>query len=454
MISAFCALATAALFFLAHGTADVGLLAWLAPIPIIWLAFGREPSWRVAIAAAVGYALGQLGMLWPYYDAMGLGVLGAAVGPAVVFATFALLARLASRRLTANWAVLVFPCLWTGWEALFALLFPHGSFGAWACTQVRFPVLIQGASLLGLWIVTFTIALFATGVALTIRRRTAAPLAIASMLLLANVAFGVVRLRQPNGAIIRVAAVAQDHDDHATPEQVAIAEAVEVRRAARQGAAVVVFPEKAALVPEQRRDSVLSPLLAAARETKTLVVAGFDQTGAQRRNSAYAIARDGLVTSYTKRHHIPGLERNYVVGDGPGLLGHGMAMAICKDLDFQRTMRGDAIAAANQGGLGLLLVPAWDFDADAWLHARMAILRGVEGGYAIVRAAANGLVTVSDAQGRVHSARSGADRFAALVTDVPSGTGSTLYLRIGDAFAWIAGALGILLVAWSVARAN
>jgi len=29
-------------------------------------------------------------------------------------------------------------------------------------------------------------------------------------------------------------------------------------------------------------------------------------------------------------------------------------------------------------GVDALLVPAWDFDQDAWWHARMAILRGVE----------------------------------------------------------------------------
>ncbi|HET9798592.1 MAG TPA: hypothetical protein VFP90_11405, partial [Gemmatimonadaceae bacterium] len=109
-------------------------------------------------------------------------------------------------------------------------------------------------------------------------------------------------------------------------------------------------------------------------------------------------------------------------------------------------------AGARAGSLGLMFVPAWDFSADGWLHARMAIMRGVEGGYAIVRAASNGVLTVSDANGRVLAMRpSGRTSYASVVADVPMGTGSTPYLRIGDAFAWIVGAAGVVLAVWSVA---
>jgi apolipoprotein N-acyltransferase len=96
----------------------------------------------------------------------------------------------------------------------------------------------------------------------------------------------------------------------------------------------------------------------------------------------------------------------------------------------------------------MMLVPAWDFHADDWLHARMALMRSVEGGYAMVRAAAGGLVTVSDARGRV-IARDGSERdaYASVIADVPMGTGRTPYLRIGDAFAWLAGAAGLLVSA-------
>jgi apolipoprotein N-acyltransferase len=49
----------------------------------------------------------------------------------------------------------------------------------------------------------------------------------------------------------------------------------------------------------------------------------------------------------------------------------------------------------------LLLVPTWDFNLDRWLHARMAVLRAVENGFALARSARNGLFTLSDNRGRI-----------------------------------------------------
>jgi apolipoprotein N-acyltransferase len=213
-----------------------------------------------------------------------------------------------------------------------------------------------------------------------------------------------------------------------------------------------VFDEKAARLPMTSRDSVSVELVGAARETRVRIIAGFDQMGAQRRNVALTIGEDGRIATYTKRHHIPGLESFYTVGNGPGLLDAGEAVTICKDMDFQATLRGDAAAAARAGSLRLVLVPALDFDADDWLHARMAVLRGVEGGYAIVRAAANGLVTVSDSRGRLLGVRrSGKQTYESVVVDVPLGPGATTYVRLGDLFAWLAGLTGLALVAWSAA---
>ena len=452
MTAALCALASALLLALAHGTPNAWPLAWVAPVPVLWLAFGATRARPVAASAFVAYALGQLGMLWPYFEPAGAVVLAAAIGPAIAFALVVLAARLVDRRTSSPaLAAPTFAALWTGWEWTSATVSPHGTFGAWAYSQMSAPVLVQGASVLGLWIVSFTIACVAAGIALSLRRRQALPALVALAVLVPSIVFGAWRVGQREPQSVRVAASARDHDDRAEPEAMARAQAAEARRLAARGATVIVFPEKGAILPEVRRDAALAPLVAAVRETGATLATGFDQTGAQRRNVAYVVARDGRVHGYTKRHHIPGLESGFTVGDGAGLLGGGRAVAICKDLDFQRTLRGDATA----GGVGLMLVPAWDFHADGWLHARMALMRSVEGGYAMVRAAAGGLVTVSDARGRViASDQSERDAYASVIADVPIGTGRTPYLRIGDAFAWLAGAAGLLVVLWSAARAE
>jgi apolipoprotein N-acyltransferase len=55
----------------------------------------------------------------------------------------------------------------------------------------------------------------------------------------------------------------------------------------------------------------------------------------------------------------------------------------------------------GQEQVGLLLVPAWDFDIDRFWHGHMAIVRGVENGFTVVRAAKQRLLTVSDSRGRI-----------------------------------------------------
>jgi apolipoprotein N-acyltransferase len=55
----------------------------------------------------------------------------------------------------------------------------------------------------------------------------------------------------------------------------------------------------------------------------------------------------------------------------------------------------------GRGGVDLLLDPAWDFNVDRTWHGHIAIMRGVEGGYAIAHAAKDGFLTVTDDRGRI-----------------------------------------------------
>jgi len=98
----------------------------------------------------------------------------------------------------------------------------------------------------------------------------------------------------------------------------------------------------------------------------------------------------------------------------------------------------------GNAGAGLMLVPAWDFVLDRWSHGHMAVMRGVEDGFSIARAAKQGYLTVSDDRGRILAeTRSDSAPFVTLIADVPVGHDTTLYLLLGDWFAWVA--LAILL---------
>jgi apolipoprotein N-acyltransferase len=145
---------------------------------------------------------------------------------------------------------------------------------------------------------------------------------------------------------------------------------------------------------------------------------------------------------------IPGLESGFTPGRGDLVAdanGVRTGVAICKDMDFPalgRSYGADAVA--------LMLVPAWDFERDAWQHSRMAVLRGVENGYAIARSARDGVMTMSDAYGRVSAqAASGVDVATLTATLAAPRHMATLYARIGDAFGWACAALALLLIGWT-----
>jgi apolipoprotein N-acyltransferase len=96
----------------------------------------------------------------------------------------------------------------------------------------------------------------------------------------------------------------------------------------------------------------------------------------------------------------------------------------------------------------MLIVPAWDFSSDAWHHSRMAILRAVENGFVLVRAANNGFLTTTDDRGRViGEASSSSSASISLLSDVNPGGGSTFYAVTGDWFAWLNLVFLLVLVA-------
>jgi apolipoprotein N-acyltransferase len=138
-------------------------------------------------------------------------------------------------------------------------------------------------------------------------------------------------------------------------------------------------------------------------------------------------------------HFTPG--DSYIVLNSTPRVG----LLICKDMDFPATSRANA---AN--GAQLLLVPAWDFIADGWYHSRMAILRGVESGFAIARSARDGALTLSDDRGRIIAeVPSNQDVDASLVGTLPVRTTKTLYAQWGDWFAWLnlVALVGLLVLA-------
>lgn len=451
MIVILAALVSGAMLYLSQGLANAWALAWIAPAPLLWLAYTDTARWKLLVASLIAFAAGQIYAYQCYWGLIPVSVIAPlVVALSVLFPLSVWFAGEALRRDAPVAALLAFPALWTAIEYGIGRISPHGTFGALGYSEVSFPAGIQVASLFGVHAVTFLLCLSANALALLARRRRAAG-GVGVAVCAAALIFGYARLAQPAGARVRVAALADADSWHAenrdvTPASIGAAVNGYVSSIARlTGVRVVVIPEGAVQLDAGHQAAILAPFSAEARSSGAMIVAGTFMARPIS-NRAFAFLPDGTQEVYAKRHLLAPFEPE-APGRGPGLLGDGYATQICKDMDFPDTVRGTA-----QGGVRLMIVPANDFGRDGWVHARMAIMRGVENGFAVLRAAFNGLETISDAYGRPLAVASTLQSGMVTVTaDVPLGPGPTLYTRIGEVFSWLcvalSASLGVYLLA-------
>lgn len=430
-------------------------LAWLAPLPVLWLATRVRARWAAA-AAFVAFSLGGLGQ-WHYlHDLLRLPPLAtglAACSPALIFT----LAVLTYRRLATRGhhvaAALSVPVLWTAIWYLNGTLLHDGTWSNLAYTQLDALPLIQIAALTGLWGIGFLVML-APATAAVACNAAASPhvrLRVASLgagVIALALGYGAWRLHAADGGTpVIIGLVSLDGPVHpllSEPKGQHLLQryVAAVAQLAAQGARIVVMPEVALTVTTPD-----IPLLnALAQQHGITLVTGVDlqPAGGPERNMSLAFhsASDAPAT-YTKQHLVTGFEARFTPGSESTLLAGTprSGLLICKDMDFPATNRAYAAQDAQ-----LLLVPAWDFYADDWLHSRMAILRGVESGFAIARAARDGRLTLSDDRGRVLAEASSVKQDAQLVGSLPLRGTRTPYARWGDWFAWLdLAALAILL---------
>jgi apolipoprotein N-acyltransferase len=463
-------LATAVLFWFGTGLDPVWPFMWFAPLPVLLFALDAS-LWGAALASGLGVMLGLLN-LWGYVH----GALGTPVSALVsayltygaAFALATLLFRaLALRR--AYWsALLAFPAFWVSFEWLRNFAAPHGTAGSLAYSQLGFLPFLQLAALTGPWGMTFLLLAFSAALALAIGLRTEAPrqgyriLGATALVILAVLVFGTVRLLMPAaGTAVKVALVASDGPNESTvpdgppTDRLLEAYAGSVARLAADGAAVVVLPEKTGVVVDPDTHRVDAQLQSIADQARVQLVVGVlrvvpasaGHPVKARYNEARIYTPGAPVESYDKEHMLPPFESNLTRGTALTLLrrsgsGSTWGVEICKDMDFTQLSR-----RYGEAGAGLMLVPAWDFFGDWIEHGHMAIMRGVESGFSVVRTAKGGSLFVSDDRGRIlGDTRSDSAPFSTLLVSVPQSHDRTLFLLLGDWFAWVAGAILVLCV--------
>lgn len=464
-LAALAACTSAALFWFGTGLHPMWPLLWLAPLPIL-LTAPHCKRWQAALAASAASFVSSFN-LWDYLH--GLLTIPAAplllqfAGAALVFAVAVLLYRTLLLGGASFSAMLALPTVWVMFEYLINITSSVGTAFSHAYSQLMFLPVLQLASLTGPWGISFMLGLVPGAIAVCVHlarqspRHAARIAALPVLLLTTVVTFGWLRLAEPSvGQHVKVGLIASGQRDNIhtattgdSTRRLLQDYATQSNDLVAKGAQVIVMPEKLGTMTggDQAEDQALQQL---ADHSNADVVAGMvTSTPTQQYNTARFYAPHAVPVDYHKLHMLPQFESMYTPGQALARIQRASGLwgvAICKDMDFT-----DRALQYGRSGTGLMLVPAWDFDVDAVFHGHIAIMRGVENGYSIVRAAKDGSLYVSDSRGRILAeTSSGGTDFAKLLVDVPAAHAETFYQMGSD---WLIVLTGALLC-WILWRAR
>jgi apolipoprotein N-acyltransferase len=445
------------LYYFSTGFHFLWPLMWFAPIPVLVYAY-RANIWRslivsfiVGLVPGINIIVGYSVTLMPL-TALFMGTLS----QAIVWMLVVILTRYFTHRINNGFSLFSYPTLIALVDYLQSLG-THGTYSSIAYTQIDNLPILQIASVTGLFGISFVVSLFAAVAAYVLYQRDqqrCSAVMIALAIIIATLAYGWVRVLEipkANTPMVTVGLVVVNPPengiyDERSPALIIHSYAPLISQLAKAGAEVIVMPEKAFSVANPiNRAVILHQMSRLAAQNQVMLITGvYQKLGEQKSNVAWVFANNGIfLGEYAKHHLVPGAEVGVMPGNSTlhfavnNLLA---GVAICRDMDF--------IDPAYQYGLaqvGILFVPAHDVSVDGKLHSVGAVMRGVENGYAVVRASKFGLLTVNAPTGELLAeARAvNPNQATLLLAKVPVGTVNTLFDRYGN---WFAVVLGLLLL--------
>lgn len=429
----------------AHMRWGVGALAWIAPIPfLIYLRATGGIASRAwfALALFAGYTLAILKICTaPIPPVMSLVF---ALPTSLLMFTAYLAWDMAARRGSIWLAPLAFASASVVAEFAQHRFTPFASWGAVAYTQIDNLPLLQVSALVGMAGVSFIVNWMAASLEAAHESRDWRPLAFTLAVTLAVTSWGTLRLGlAAPGETVRVAAVGTDSTVGGFPypsvdamEVVNQALFARTAAAATAGAKLVSWTEAATLVLAENEPAFIERLSAAARSAQIELVAAYivpDDATRTYINKFVWVRPDGSVDhTYLKHHPVPG--EPATAGTAPqqavDTLAGRAAGSICYDFDFPALARAQA-----QLGIDLAVVPSSDWLGIDPIHAQMASVRAIEGGFSLLRSTRMGLTAAYDPYGRSRAWESSFDATDRIViTALPRHGIKTLYTAIGDVF--------------------
>ena len=444
----------AVLLLVSNGHWIIPLATWLAPVFLIRFSRTQPKAKGLVLLLAVNI-LASL-FIWQGIIPPVLYVpVSILIG--VVYWLPYLADRLLVNRLNSFAATLVFPCVQVILEYINTGVSPLGSWGTLAYSQYGFLPLLQILSITGIWGVSFLITWLAPVVNMAWEQDFALPRVRKGLLIYGGImvlvlGYGCVRMVffPPQSATVQVASVTGERNHFDVKDlQVSREGSLEFgktlleqsRQLAQSGAKVIIWQEAIMVMAKSDEAAFIEQASALAREEKVYLLLGMaalpeDYPKDKMENQAVWITPSGEVKwHYLKTRPVPGLE-NLVVGDGSIPVDQtefgAIASVICFDMDHPIF-----INQAGHSGADIMLVPSNDWAEIVPFHTYMAMFRGIENGFSIVRGTGNGLSAAFDYQGRTLAASNYSMTKQPMISFVPTRGVRTIYAMTGDLFAWL-----------------
>jgi apolipoprotein N-acyltransferase len=446
---------------------DYWWLLWIAPIPVLLISLQLSAG-KAFIVSFLAYLIGR--MSWLAYLLSVVPVLPTILFTVLLPLIFALTVLITRKVIlkSAHWtSIFVFPVCSVAFEYLFFLLSRDGTIGSLAYTQSNFTPIIQIAAVTGITGITFLLCLFPSAITVIIhywnnKKIRNYSITVTAALLTLVFIFSLLRLENQTDTKQVVAGMTiipkklhfgPDVSKTENTAHIIQLYAEGISNLAKQGAQVVVLPEKIITISNSNADTLTRMLKEIATTQHVSIVIGYtcDHQDRKTNNCMVISAAGEILSDYEKVNLFEGeVYEGFVPGKNISLFNLdnlSSGAAICKDMDFQQYMRKYGKQAK------ILYVPAWDFIKDDWLHSRMAILRGVENGYGIIRNAMEGRLTISDDRGRVlHETSCSNGLAASLIGTLPVRDTRTFYSIAGDWFSIICVAVALWFAIFLTSR--
>ncbi len=228
----------------------------------------------------------------------------------------------------------------------------------------------------------------------------------------------------------------------------------QARYAANEGARFIVMPELGLGFDPQEEFTLELKVLAMETGAHLLIGYGLEDSRGWRNEMVMLSPEGDFSVAYGKNHPTsPGEPPIVTAGRYPvyDIEAARLGTIICNDVHFTDVSRKLSLQGAQ-----LIAVPTLEIPGIALEQVAQSVMRAVENRVAVVKADVAYASAIIDPYGRILALRNGSpdgEAFA-LVSEVPMGTTTTLYSRVGDIPGWIclAGFLYFLMFKGNLSR--